>query len=252
MMIVGPKPLAAQGQRASNADAAPAPKVIATVHVGIQVEGLVVSPDSKFIYVANSFSGTVSVIDALTKRVRGTMHAGPKPEQLALSSDGSTLYVSNRVIPRKVTVIELNTGSRQFITGLGPQPNASALTPNGQRLWVANSGGNTIDVVDTNTNRVLAPITVQNNPDFISFDAGKGKAYVGCITSILDVNNRTHQTTTNPIPNLPLGMAIGGTSAYFIQFDTSNDIGNLSVLDTTTDTVTKTVQIGRRLVINLL
>ena len=59
--------------------------VTATIPVGTQPEGIVVSADGKFAYVANGGSNTVSVIDTGTNRVTATIAVGLNPYGIALS-----------------------------------------------------------------------------------------------------------------------------------------------------------------------
>ena len=141
----------------------PAPKnnVITTVTVGSEPFGLVVSPDNKFVYVANNGDNTVSVINTKTNKVHTTISSVPSPTHIAVSSDGTKLYVSNDVASGTVTLVDLSNGnSTQTITGFGSNPYGLALTPDGTQLWVANSGGNTIDVVNTRTNAIISSIVV--------------------------------------------------------------------------------------------
>ena len=58
--------------------------VVATVPVGLSPEGVAITPDGKNAYVANSGSGTVSVIDTATNTVAATVPVGPSPEGVAI------------------------------------------------------------------------------------------------------------------------------------------------------------------------
>jgi len=52
---------------------------IANLAIGNSPEGVSVTPDGSRVYVANSFSGSVSVIDAATNTVGGTITTGGAP-----------------------------------------------------------------------------------------------------------------------------------------------------------------------------
>jgi len=222
----------------------PVNTVIATVNVGRQPFGVVVSPDSKFVYVANILDNTVSVIRAKTNKVKTALFAGASPIGLAVSSDGSKLYVSNSTNPGNVTVIDLANGnSTQTITGLGPNPSGLALTPDGKQLWVADAGGDTVDVIDTSNNQVLTPIIVGAPPSYVAFTPDGLKAYVSALHKVVLAIDTASQTVTTSIRvgNAPQGIAItpdGGT-AYVLNFHIYTDREAFSVIDTTNDTLIK-------------
>ena len=69
--------------------------VVATIPVGPQPQGVVVSPNSETVYVANIGSASVSVINAATNTVTFTISVGNTPDGLAITPDGTTLYVAN-------------------------------------------------------------------------------------------------------------------------------------------------------------
>ena len=67
--------------------------VTATVPVGINPNGVAVSPDGKKVYVANFFSNTTSVIDSTNNNVIATVPVGGWPFGVAVSPDGKKTYV---------------------------------------------------------------------------------------------------------------------------------------------------------------
>src|SRR5262249_41635121 len=52
-------------------------------------------PNGQTVYVANSISGTVSVINAASREVVGTISVGAEPYGIALTPNGTKLYVTN-------------------------------------------------------------------------------------------------------------------------------------------------------------
>src|SRR5262245_51002369 len=93
---------------------------LAQVNVGTEPNGVAVSPDGTRIYVANTVSGTVSV--------------------LSVDRTASAYGLSVLTIP------------------VGTEPYALALTPSGKKLYVANARSNSISVIDTATNQVTKTI----------------------------------------------------------------------------------------------
>src|SRR5579871_2320010 len=93
---------------------------VATASVGTEPNGVAVSPDGTRIYVANTVSGTISV----------------------LAADRTNLLYGTGV-----TTINVGT-----------EPYGMALTPSGKKLYVANARSNSVSVIDTSTNQVIKTI----------------------------------------------------------------------------------------------
>jgi uncharacterized protein (TIGR03437 family) len=94
---------------------------IAEVRVGTEPNSVALKPDGTRAYVANTVSGTVTVLDL--DRF--------KPE---FGTVAATIQV-------------------------GTEPYGLALTPNATKLYVANARSNSVSVIDTSTNRVIKTIT---------------------------------------------------------------------------------------------
>jgi PQQ-dependent catabolism-associated beta-propeller protein len=57
--------------------------------------GIAVSPDSKFAFVANGATHSVSVVDLVARREIATIPVGRRPWGIAISADGRSLYTAN-------------------------------------------------------------------------------------------------------------------------------------------------------------
>lgn len=95
---------------------------VGEIPVGQEPNGVAVMPDGRKAFVANTVSGTVSVLTI--------NRDGPHPGRL---------------------ITNIRTGT---------EPYAMVLTPNGSKLYVANARSNDISVIDTSTNLVIR--TIQN------------------------------------------------------------------------------------------
>jgi YVTN family beta-propeller protein len=143
--------------------------VIATVPVGYYPYGIAVTPDGKYVYVANcgGQSETLSVIDAASNTVVGNpIPVGGCPVGIAVTPDGKYGYVANNL--NYVSVID--TGSNTVVGNqipVGAAPNGIAMRPDGKYVYVANSAGNSVSVIETAHNAAIATIPVQG-PHFLS------------------------------------------------------------------------------------
>ena len=121
-------------------------KVVAEVQVGLHPAGLAWDETGNRLYVANSNSDTISVVDTRTNRLIDTISLQPfnrkissvSPESLVLSKDGRQLYVACAGI-NAVAVISVG-GAKNQVTGLIPTgwyPDQIVLSPDGHYLAVA-------------------------------------------------------------------------------------------------------------------
>jgi YVTN family beta-propeller protein len=151
--------------------------------------GLALSPDGKRLYVVLNLSNRLAELDAGDGKVLRSWDVGVAPYDVVLA--GRKAYVSNwggrrpggdsvtgpvghgtrvRVDPVRhianegsVTVIDSAGGNtREILTGL--HASAMALSPNGRWLVVANAGSDTLNVIDTRTDRVVETIWTRQNP----------------------------------------------------------------------------------------
>jgi len=143
----------------SNGDGTPDP----AIGVGNGPDPVVVAPDGSRVYVGNSLSNSVSVIDTVSHLVVGPVEVGNGPGGLAVAPDGSRVYVAN-LSDDTVSVIDTATlslldsdgdGTPDPAIGVGNAPIALAVTPDGERVYVSNFFDDTVSVIDTTTLALL-------------------------------------------------------------------------------------------------
>jgi YVTN family beta-propeller protein len=140
--------------------AAPLPDKII---VGSNPQGLAVTPDGRKLYVANTSSDTVSVVDLSTGEVRSiSMEAGAAPVDVAVAPNGTRAYVANQ-LARSVTVIDTaNDNVLRTIPVVPNKPFELAVTPDGRYVYVTHfSFGwpiSKIDTADYSSSNVESPV----------------------------------------------------------------------------------------------
>ena len=161
---------------------------VAEVAVGVEPNGVAVSPDGSRIYVANTVTGTVTVLAA--DRVNAaygasvaTINVGTEPYALALTPSGKKLYVAN-ARSNSISVIDTSTNRVvKTIPDVGPEPRGIAITNNG--------GDDSLETVLV-TQFLSVPIAGK-------FD-GSDDAKAGHVTIISAATDTvTGQVTLNPI-----------------------------------------------------
>ncbi|MBE2248869.1 MAG: c-type cytochrome [Myxococcus sp.] len=169
--------------------------VEATATVGAEPVGMALSADRSRLLVANSMSGTLSVLEAQSLAVRREVRVGGQPWALAASPDGRRVYVTD-FGAGALRVVDLDVGSGPLRTleqppeaecgrGLVPRrtPAQAAdvvLSPDGDRAYVAHVQSRTGGVgrVQTSLRLAVAPAlsTVETTNDALLVDDARTRA----------------------------------------------------------------------------
>jgi YVTN family beta-propeller protein len=165
-------------------------------------------------------------------------------------------YITN-FASNTVSVLNTATGT---VTGnpidVGSAPYGVAVSPDGSRVYLTNQFSNSVSAIDTATETVIATITVGSGPAGVAITPDGSKVYVtnqfsqdsNNDSTVSVINTRTNAVTTVPIPSSPpgipsnpLGVAVSpdGRKVYV-----GTGLGTVSVIDTASNTVALTLQIG--------
>ena len=179
-----------------------------------------VTPDNKYVLVANWCSYTVSVISVEQNKVIKTVKIGRYPRGIGISNDSSKAYVAE-MGGNRIHVINLQDFSKSFIP-IGSNPRAIVLSPDnstmyvtmnlsgrvaswdlvgnkpgksvrtgeaarslaisadGSALYVVNYKSDTMSRVSTSDMKVTQNIKVCNEPIGITYDVPTGNTWVAC------------------------------------------------------------------------
>jgi YVTN family beta-propeller protein len=215
----------------------PKNNVIATVPVGSAPQGIVVTPNTDFVYVANGGSLTISKIRAKTNRVTLTIPLSVSPGALAITPDGSTLYVAN-YYDSSVSVVDTTTNAVTSTLPVSEGPTYLAVTPDGSQVYVlcnSEEGDGIIAIIDTVSNQVLSTtINIGGFPQSLVFTADGDHAYeVNDPASVVSVIDTATQSVSGTLPTnqlnagglalLPNGqkLYVTGDSEYIQVVNTS-------------------------------
>lgn len=152
-------------------------QLITKITVGSAPTRAKVSPDNASVYVSNSQSDTISVINMASNAVTATipLTSGSHPTAMAFLTDGSALYVVNSA-QNSVSVVDTGTQKLTATFPVGNGPVAIAITPDGTLAYVLNKD-NTVWVIDTLTNTKVTTVSV-TNPTSIVFSKNGSTAYI--------------------------------------------------------------------------
>jgi YVTN family beta-propeller protein len=222
----------------------PKNNVIATVPVGSAPQGIVVTPNTDFVYVANGGSLTISKIRAKTNRVTLTIPLSFSPGALAITPDGSTLYVAN-YYDSSVSVIDTATNAVTATLPLSEGPTYLAVTPDGSQVYVLcnnEESDGIIAIIDTVSNQVLSTtINIGGFPQSLVFTPDGNYAYEvndpASVVSVIDTATQsvsgtlqTNQLNAGGLALLPNGqkLYVTGDSEY-IQVVNTNVKGSKKI-----------------------
>jgi YVTN family beta-propeller protein len=152
-----------------------------TYSVGEGPHGMRVTSDGRLAAVANTDTGTVSLLRPETDRRARTVEVGGSPVQVAVTDDGSTVFVSVAAT-REVVRVDVASGT---VTGRVEVPAAPA------QIWVTSEGtvlsadqggpeapGSTVSIIDGRTMQVVDTIEVGSGPHGITVDPEETRAWV--------------------------------------------------------------------------
>jgi YVTN family beta-propeller protein len=184
------------------------------------------------VYVTNETGGTVSVIDTAANTVVGSaIPVGVRPNGIAVNPAGTRVYVTNfgssAINGNTVSVINIENDTNTVIGSaipVGVRPLDVAVNPAGTRVYVTNNTENTVSVIDTATNTVVATITVGSGPREVAVNPAGTRVYVTNNTentvSVIDTATNTVLGSTITVGLAPVGIAVNraGTRVYVANF----------------------------------
>lgn len=145
-------------------------KVIKTVRIGDdkpqkpqRLQGMVLSPDGKSIYIPDSNNGKVLVLDAERVVIRDTIHIGGDPFAVNISPDGKTLYVADAADSSLILYsLESKAVLKRIPVGIAPM--GIAVSNDGAFVFVSNKLSYSVTVIDARAKEPAANIPVGAYP----------------------------------------------------------------------------------------
>src|SRR6266540_4239925 len=229
---------------------------VAEIPVGEEPRFLAITRNDHRVFVSNTRSGTVTVINPKSKKVQRTTSVGTEPAGLAVTPDGRFVYVAN-FGSGDVSVLDAQSGRFiRSIPGVGPKPRGIAIV--GDKVYVTHflaelrndtrsvaekqgrddGKDGRVTVISRVSNQVIG--TVVLNP---LADAGF-RSNGSVLGRIPATDPATFTFVTGCFPNLLESIVIKGNRAYLPNVGSSpngpfrfnvNVQALLSVFDTTAD-----------------
>jgi prepilin-type N-terminal cleavage/methylation domain-containing protein len=191
-----------------------------------------------YVYVANYYGNSVSVIAIATNTVIATIAVGLHPEGPVVTPDGAHVYVTNN---GDSTVSVIATATNTVVGSpipVGTNPVVAAVTPDGAHVYVANNTTGTVSVIATATNTISATVTVGAGPVGLAVTPDGAHVYVANSTtgtvSVIEAATNTVSATVTGAAN-PQDLAISPNGAYVYVSNGGNN--HVLVIATATNTL---------------
>jgi YVTN family beta-propeller protein len=135
------------------------------VAVGKGPEGFDISSDGKWLWVANSQDGSVSLVNTETKEMTENFQVATKrSNRIKLTLDGKLALISD-LAGNELVVLDTATRKVTKRIAIGKSPEGILMDPNGTRAFVAIAGDNHIAVLDLKTLSVTGKFETGGGPD---------------------------------------------------------------------------------------
>ncbi|WUF49811.1 phospholipase [Streptomyces sp. NBC_00483] len=201
------------------------------------------------VYVANSGTNTVAVVDRSTNKITKKITVGVYPHGLAASPDGTRVYVADTGPDtgsggsRDISVIDVATDTVTATYQAGEAPYTVAVSPDGSRLYVPCSNGlYVLDAADGHRLTVLRELSRARGAT-LSPDGRFCYVTLPMDNRVAVVDTATGRVTKRITTGLaPWNVAFTGDGSHAYVTNANDD--TLSIIDTSRPTVTGTLTVG--------
>jgi YVTN family beta-propeller protein len=228
------------------------------IKVGLGPFGVSMTPKGDYVYVSNSWDGTVSIIrtsdntvidtDPIEEGIQG-IKVGPCPYGVSVTPNGDYVYVCD-LCEGKVYVIRTSDNAVTTIDDVGTWPYGVSVTPNGDFAYVSDFSDDKVYVIQTSNNNVIDMDTTEDGtqgiqvgraPISVSVTPNGAYVYVsnsmdGTVSVIRTEDNSVVKTIT--VGNGPSGVSVTPNGAY--AYVNNTDDYTVSVIRTSENTVIDT------------
>lgn len=179
------------------------------------------------------------------------------PYGAAVMPDGSSILITCRdedIVAQLTNADFAGSGTPLFVA-VGDQPRGVAIEPNGGYGYVANYGGDSVSVININTQTVTQTVPVGDGPWGVAAihnqSTGIIKVYVannlgGTVTVIVHDGSAIDTHTISGVGTGPVGVAATPDGQYvYVATYTSGLVGNVVVIRTSDDTISDRITVGR-------
>ena len=162
-----------------------------------------------------------------------------------VAPDGSRAYV-NAYNDEAINVIDTTSGSVITSISVGRYPQSVTINGDGTRAYVAMTQGG-VSVIDTTTNSVIDTVAIVDGATYVALSPDGTRGYVSNSSrgtvSVIDLTDNRVITTVEGL-DAPFHIAVSPNGSKVYVNNVSNDSGEISIIDTTTNTVVDKIRVA--------
>lgn len=158
--------------------------VLLTAPIGSGDNGLAIDTKRQQVYVSSNNDGLINVFSLQTapggrlEAIASTLTIGPHPQALGINSHLGRLYVGD-ASTNLLTVYDEATGHILAIISVAELPVQPLRVDEATgRIYVVCSNGQELDVIDGNSNKVIARVPTGPYPEGVAYNTATGRIYV--------------------------------------------------------------------------
>ena len=203
-----------------------------------------INPRTNRLYVANSGSTNVSVIDAGTRQVVATIPLSTRPHAVGVNQRSGRVYVATA----ESSVVVVSGDSNETITTipLSSRPLSLGIDHRTDRVFVATSDP-VVNVIDGPSSRVVGTIALAGRPSSVAVIPETNRVYVTSQEAgTLSIVDGTSFAVLATLPAGPRPCGVAANPRSRRVYVTSLDAGSVTVVDADANTVVTTIAVGGR------
>jgi YVTN family beta-propeller protein len=148
----------------------------AVIQVGSEPFGVAVDPSLREVFVTNSGSDNVTVINGTTQKLVASIPVGTSPEGIAYDPTDDRVYVANNG-SNNLSVIRASTNRMIASLPMASGPAGVAWDPASDRVFVTDRAADQVTVVNASTDKGVGNVSVGSTPFGIADDNATGNLY---------------------------------------------------------------------------
>jgi len=184
------------------------------IRVGLVPKFLAVTPNDKYLLVANWCSYDLSIVNIAERRQVATLPMGPYPRGIAISHDSGTAYVAI-MGSDDITKVNLRTMKIEGSFVVGESPRHLVMSPDGRYLYASLNAPGQVVKIDLADDKVVATATTGEQDRSLAIAADGRSLYVVNYDSdtITKLNaSNLHVIQTFPTGVHPIGITYDATT----------------------------------------
>ena len=187
--------------------------LVAEIEVGIEPEGVAISPDGKKVIVTSESTNMLHLIEVPEHTIAKNILVGARPRAATFSAD-STLAYATTEISGEVIKVDVSSGEVIGKASLGndkAKPKDILLSRDGKRLFVAGGRANRIFILDAASLEIMKAIPVGKRVWGLALNTDGSRLYTtdGVDHQVSVIDTTTNEVVTKvPVGKFPWGIAV--------------------------------------------